>query len=530
VRRGDEELMDRPAALIPGIAAMVALLAGALAPAAARAQALALRGDVPAADAQPAAALSGDQGPADRAEAPSVAAPATPRSDGALVPSDPFASPFAEDPFANTASDPFALPAQAPSAAPLATAPGTLPPSPNTPAASAPVGGPVPPRRKKRPEEDPWAPTGVRIGTVVLRPAVDISGGYESNPAGVRGGSGSSYTSVEAALDVASDWARNAFTASLRGGYTRYFEHSELDTPNASGNAALALDLGHHLTADLALRGALTTQSSYSPDVPANVVGQPQVYSFGGTVGATWKPNRLSVTVEGLADRFLYQDLRLDNGTTVSSADQNYTAYEVRLRTGYDVTPDLTPFVQVSVNRHQRDVTVDRSGYRHSSSGLGGAVGLRWAVDDLLTAEGDVGYQVQRPDDHRLPDLAGPVFDASLAYKLSALTTVTFKGSSSIDETTLPGSPGALQYTGRLQVDQALERWLILTGTVAFQRTDYTGVALTQDLYTAALAVEWRLSRDLALRARIAHNRLISSLPGESYSDEVAEVGVRLRR
>jgi hypothetical protein len=527
--------MDRTAALFSGIAAL-ALVAGGLVAARAQVDGLALRGDVAPSDAQPGTQPA--TAPIKPALNPSVATAATPQpaepaitgsvtpdENGILVAGDPFADPFADDPFA--------VSAPAASAAPLAPAPGSLPALPGAVPAVSSASTPArttTPRRKKPSEEDPWQPTGVKVGSFILRPAVDVTGGWESNPAGVRGGSGSSYTTVQGALDVASDWAHDSFTASLRGGYTRYFDLPDLDVPTASGNADLKVDVGHDVTADLQLRGGITTQNSYSPNLPAGVVGRPEVYNVGTTIGATWKPNRLSLTAEGLVDRYLYQDIKLANGTTASAADQNETDYELRLRAGYDLTPDFTPFVQASVNRHQRDLTVDFAGDRESSSGVGAVVGARWGVPGLITAEGDVGYQVQRPDDRRLPDLSGPVFDASVVYNLSALTTITLKGSTGIGATVLPGSPGALDYSGRLQVDHALRRWLTVTAALGFEHIDYTGVALTQDLYTAELAVEWKLSRDVALRARLAHNRLASSVPGQSYSDEVAEVGVRLMR
>jgi hypothetical protein len=473
----------------------------------ARAQ-LALRGTLPPSPTAPNSAA-----PAGR-PAPALAAP---DESGLPAPKDPFADPFTVEELETPAGTVLLDGTTAPEA-----------PAEAEPAAAA---GPAAPRRRRRPpEDDPWQPAGIRVGAFILRPSVDFTGGYDSNPRGIHGGKGSSYGKLSGELAVQSEWARNAFTADLRGSYIDYFQAHDLSAPEGSGNALLRLDVSPAVTANIALRGAITEQNPFTPGLPANLKGRPLIYSVGTTVGATWKPNRLSVSLDGLVDRYLYQDLKLDDGTTVSSADQNFTAYELRLRTGYDVTPDFTPFVQASVDRHQRDIPIDGDGFRRSSSGVAGVVGARWTPPGPIIAEGDVGYQDQRPDDHRLPDLRGPIFDLAVVYKLSALTTITLKGSSAIDETTVVGSPGAMQYTTRLEIDHALRRWLILSGAVGFERIDYTGVRLTQDLFSAELGLEWKLTRNVALRLRAAHERFVSSQSGQSYNDDIIEAGLRLAR
>ncbi|HVV92402.1 MAG TPA: outer membrane beta-barrel protein [Hyphomicrobiales bacterium] len=489
------------------LAGLAAAALGAALPAHAQ---VSLRGTLaPSPAATDSAAPAGTPAPGARA----------PDARGLPVPKDPFADPFTVEELESPTGA--ALPAAAPGTAGAPAAAG----------ASAEAAPPAPPKKKRKPpEEDPWQAPGIAAGAFVLRPSVDVVGGYDSNPRGVQGGKGSSYVRTSAELQVQSDWSRNSFTADLRGSYTDYFKAHDLDAPEASGNTLLRLDVTPEVTATIALRGAITEQNPFTPGLPANLKGRPLVYSAGTTVGATWKPNRLSLSLDGLVDRYLYQDLKLTNGTTVSAADQDFTAYELKLRAGYDVTPDLTPFVQASINRHQYDLTLDASGFRRSSSGVAGVVGARFAPPGPITAEGDVGYQDQRPDDSRLPDLRGPIFDLAVIYKLSPLTTITLRGSSAIDETTLPGSPGALQYTTRLQIDHALRRWLILSGAVGFERIDYTGVKLTQDLWSAELGLEWKLTPELALRLRAAHERLISTTLGQSYNDDIVEAGVRVTR
>ena len=105
----------------------------------------------------------------------------------------------------------------APTLLPLNTfAPGTLPQRP-LPFAS----------------NDPFAPVGVRAGSFVLLPSVDLSGGYSTNPGhGSPTGPPSAYFVAAPELQVASDWERHALTADILGSYSEYTSGSLVPSLN----------------------------------------------------------------------------------------------------------------------------------------------------------------------------------------------------------------------------------------------------------------------------------------------------------
>ena len=105
----------------------------------------------------------------------------------------------------------------APTLLPLNTfAPGTLPQRP-LPFAS----------------NDPYAPVGIRAGSFVLLPSVDLSGGYSTNPGhGSPTGPPSAYFVAAPELQVASDWERHALTADILGSYSEYTSGSLVPSLN----------------------------------------------------------------------------------------------------------------------------------------------------------------------------------------------------------------------------------------------------------------------------------------------------------
>jgi hypothetical protein len=92
----------------------------------------------------------------------------------------------------------------------------------SSPASAPPPGTPVPgtlplgatPRPTLRfLGGDPYEALGLRAGSFIILPAVELSAGWDNNPQHLPGGPGSSTYLVAPELHVRSDWARNAFTA-----------------------------------------------------------------------------------------------------------------------------------------------------------------------------------------------------------------------------------------------------------------------------------------------------------------------------
>ncbi len=68
---------------------------------------------------------------------------------------------------------------------------------------------------------DPYAALGIRAGSFLLLPSLDLSAGYSTNPERVAGSPGSIYVVGAPELQVRSDWERHALTADITGSYTQ---------------------------------------------------------------------------------------------------------------------------------------------------------------------------------------------------------------------------------------------------------------------------------------------------------------------
>lgn len=385
-------------------------------------------------------------------------------------------------------------------------------------------------RRRASASDDPYAPLGIRVEGVILRPAVTSSIGYDTNPErSSAAAKGSWYARGEGELGVESDWSRHQLTGQLRGGYTRFFSQSEASRPDGDGRLGLRLDVSRDTRIDLDTRLRVDTQRPGSTELNATAVGRPATYVYGGSAGISHDINRLQLSLRGSVDRSTYEDGVSSTGGTIVQSDRNQTQYGTRLRLGYDLTPGIRPFVEGSADTRVFDDSVDVSGYRRSSKGYGGRVGSTFELTRQLTGEVSVGYQQRKYDDTRLRDMRGFVGDAALIWSATPLTTVTLRGTSELTDTTLAGVSGATTRRASLEVAHALQRNITVTPFITYSQTAYEGSSLKEDTTQLGARAEYKLSRTVAVRASFTHERLKSTSAGSDYTANVGQVGLRLQ-
>ncbi|MGX5733629.1 outer membrane beta-barrel protein [Bosea thiooxidans] len=404
-------------------------------------------------------------------------------------------------------------------------------PQPTVARLPPPAPPPPPPRKRTTPEQDPWAAPGLRLGSVILRPGITNSIGYDTNPQRIAGADakGSAFSRHEADLDVQSDWGVHELKGRLRGSYLNYFRNHDASRPDGEGNLDLRLDASRDTRILLESRARLDTQRPGSPDLTANVVGRPLTWQYGGSAGVTHDINRLQLTLRGSVDRYDYEDARLSSGAILSQKDRNLTQYGLRLRAGYEVSPGFRPFIQGEIDQREFDEPVDSSGYARSSKGATARLGASFEISRQLTGEVSGGYQDRNYDDPRLKNLRGFVGDAAVIWAPTPLTTVTLRGTADLGDTTVPGSSGTTMRRARLEIAHALRRNLTVTGFAGFGRTDYEGQNIREDFTDIGARLEYKLTRTFAIRASFTHERLNSTQPGSDYTANVSLVGIRVQ-
>lgn len=426
----------------------------------------------------------------------------------------------------------------------------------NPPVELGPIRKPLkgkPLKRKAHVEpDDPYAQLGLRAGSFDIYPAVELIGGYATNPGLEPNGRSAGLYTVAPEVRVQSNWSRHEFKSELRGSFTGYSpdETPTLSRPYLDGKAAGRIDVFDGTHIDLGGRVLLSTDNPNSPNLQAGLARLPVFTTFGGSAGLTQRFNRFEIGVKADAERTAYQDSHLTDGSTVSNEDRNYNQFGGTLRAGYELLPGVKPFIEAGVDTRKHDLPVDEFGYERNSRGLTGSVGTSFEVSRLVTGEASVGYARRTYDDARLDPLAGLIGNASLIWTVDGLNTVKLSASSTIGESTIPGVPGVFYRDAGIQVDHAFRRWLIGTLKLGIGLDTYKGtsdasaplcncvvstpggtVADREDKrYSVGLGITYKVDRTVQVKGEFRQDWLRSNVSGVDYTASTFLVGLRLQR
>jgi hypothetical protein len=379
-------------------------------------------------------------------------------------------------------------------------------------------------------EQNQFDPVGVTVGGFRLRPAIEVTGGYDSNPARTANGKPSWFAVVAPELLANSNWANHELTAAIRSSYTAYDTATNLDRPALDAKVTGRVDVSRYTHLNLESTFIVGTDNPGSPNIQSDLSRLPIFTTLGGAAGLTQSFNRLDVSLKGIAERTVYQNSSFIDGSTASNADRDYNRFGSELRTSYELTPGVKPFVELGADSRIHDIPIDRSGMRRDSDGWYVKAGSTFELTRLIVGDMSIGYLTRTYKDPSLPDLSGLLVDGSLVWTATTLTTVKLTGKTSASETTVAGVSGIFSRDVGLQVDHAFRRWLIATLKVGAGFDEYRGSTREDERYTVSLGLAYALSRDLQLKGEFRQEWRHSNSPGIDYAASVVLFGVRLQR
>jgi hypothetical protein len=400
-----------------------------------------------------------------------------------------------------------------------------------------------PTRKRLRIDEDPFGAVGDYAGSFLIKSAVEVSGGYDTNPGRLSIESkGLPFWVVAPEFLAISDWERHALVADLRGSYTGYGGKlpaiidgaaspapTNIDRPNFNGHVDGRLDVTEntHLLAEARL--LLATDNPGSPNILAGLARYPVYTTFGGTFGVDQKFNRLEIWAGATVDRTVYQESTLTDGTTSTNDDRNFNQYGGVGRASYELTPGVKPFVEVEGDARVHDLPLDRNGYARDSTGGYAKGGTSFEFSRLLIGEISVGWAARDYVDPRLGRLDGLLTAASLVWTVTPLTTARFVSTTSIDEVVVPGVSGVLTHLYTAEVDHDFRRWLTAIGKFTYGTLDYQGDGRFDKIYSIEGDLIYKLTRSLWIKGTLRRDILNSNFIGSSSASTVVMLGVRVQ-
>nr|WP_244422919.1 outer membrane beta-barrel protein [Bradyrhizobium sp. ORS 278] len=378
-------------------------------------------------------------------------------------------------------------------------------------------------------EEDPYEPKGITVGNFILKPAFEMSSGFDSNPGRVPKGAGSGFVSVAPVLLVRSQFERHLLNADVRVGYIDYAKLRQLSRPTVDAKVNGRYDI----TDTFALNGeghvAVDADDPGTPRFTGRFAKIPLASTVGGSAGVTKRFDDFEVSTKAAIDRVAFQNAPLVDGQIVSNADRNFVQYGSQSRVTYNLTPEIRPFVDVAVDRRVHDIAVDAEGFRRDSTGTAVEAGVTLGYTDKLTGDVAVGYLTRRFQDPALKPVNGFIADANLTWQYAKETAIMLAAKSQVVESTEVGISGVLKRDLTVGVEHQFEPWLVGTLLAGYGQDAFTGTTRVDDRYLVELGMLYKFSRLLQFRASVRREETRSNFKENNLSATVVQVGARVQ-
>jgi hypothetical protein len=382
----------------------------------------------------------------------------------------------------------------------------------------------------RQPEDDPYAPLGLRLGTVTLLPSIEQGMRWTSNAYSQPDARSSLLSETTLRLGARSDWARHAAELNAYGDFRRSLSGAKVSETEAGISGNLRIDFADDLRGIVEGGYTLSPESATSPSLVGDVANRATTQTLNGAVGLEKDVGKLRFSLRGSLERNIYGEADLVGGGTVSQSDRNSTLALATLRAGYEVSPAFIPFVEIEAGRRYYDETVDALGYRRSADRLGAKLGTEIDMGEKLRGELAAGFVSEDLDDSRLGAITGLAIDANLVWSPVRETTVTLSGSTTVEGATTSGDAGSLVHSASLSAERRIRA--NLTGNLTFGASlrDYAGSSATDLTLSAEAGLTWWLNRYAGLKGSVRHETFKAADSSRDYRTNSVYLGLTVQR
>lgn len=362
---------------------------------------------------------------------------------------------------------------------------------------------------RQRPRPD-YEAAGVRLGAFLAYPRITAEVERNDNIYAVATGEETdTIWRLKPELALRSDWSRHALGAFASANIIRY---SDFDTENAEeytfgANGRLDIVRGASVTGLLQHQELVEPRSA--PTSPISSLAPIQYALTTGSLTGVKEFNRLRLTGKLESRLYDYDDGRIALiGGGTAALDQDFRDRDEFYYGGkadYAVSPDTALYVALTGNTKRYDTLstggLNGASFSRDSDGYVLSVGADFELTQAIRGQIDAGYMRQSYDDWRnfgtldSKEIDGFSTKTQVEWFPTELTTVTFNGARSIEESVVSGSQGFISSNASLGVDHELLRNVLLSAQASYGNDDYAGIDREDKRRGAKASVVYLLNR-----------------------------------
>ena len=283
--------------------------------------------------------------------------------------------------------------------------------------------------QRARPSYDP---TGIRSGSFIVRPRVELMLGYSDNVFALSeqnnvtfGDQSDVFYAFTPSVDVESDWSRHSFNYGAYVQNSGYWDFDDEDIFNAGAYLDGHVDLNRFTS----LFGGLSYQNLHeSRNVNSTffIPESPIEYSkLGSFIGTRHEFGRFRYTFRADVDDYDFENARdISTGNIIDQSFRNATETRLSGETAYALTRDTSLFLKAAINERDHDQSSGIGLLGRDSNGFDITTGVDFDLTRLARGRVALGYLEQDYDNFGKVD--GASIDTSVDFFPSQLTTISF--------------------------------------------------------------------------------------------------------
>jgi len=357
----------------------------------------------------------------------------------------------------------------------------------------------------QRPREG-YEARGLRVGAFLAYPQVSLAPTYDDNIYATSSDTTSdTIWKVQPQITLQSDWNRHSLTAYALATINKYASHSSEDTTDYTAGANGRLDVDHATQVNGQANFVRATEPRTSANSPTGALKPVQYDLWGVGIDGRHEFDRLLGSLRFNSQTFRYDSPPAAGGGVIDQSFRDRTDNVYGGRLDYALSPKTAFFVDAEGNNHdykRRGLsTINRD-----SKGYQVLAGVDFEVTALMRGNIGLGYRRETFSDPASRDLKGFSGDATLEWFPTQLSTVTFHGARTIEDSAVPGSPAFLSTNLTARIDHELLRNVILTAQVGYGEDKYTGISREDHRKTAGVGASYLLNRSLGVSVNYNYN------------------------
>lgn len=381
-------------------------------------------------------------------------------------------------------------------------------------------------RDRSQPEYDS---VPYRIGGAEFMPRVSVDTIYDSNIFARPDARDDFIIRFRPSLSASTRTGRFSLATTAEIDRFQYVSFDEQSTTDYTLGARARFDVSRNSRIYGGTRNGRRTEDRADPDSPLNL-RRPVQYDYASAyLGGSHSFNRLRFAGRLAAETRDYSDGRDGLDNPVDQDFRNRTLWTADAAAEYSIDPDISVFVNASVNNRDYSQQPLLSPSRNSS-GYRLTAGGNFELGKLVRGQFDLGYFNQNFEDNNFNDVGGLAARARLEYFVTPLLTLTARASRGVEESSTIGSGTFVATAFSLAADYEFLRNVVFTASANYEENDFTDIDRRYRIQGARLAAEWKLSPRYALRAQYDYRdqNAAGTFPGREFSRHRMTVGITM--